>query len=232
MENELEEKINFVELLKTKGELFHLIYEYNMIPAGYMHKSWIEPIIPNHLLTRLFKSKRGLKKLSKLILQHSQLKHDFFYGFYEPKYRLALLPVEILKTLTFYGGIALNYKEIKTVIDKERKEKIIEKIGKKGYRFAVVNSPLLIGNLEQKIKMKIQWDDLKRFLQDCGEAFFLTAYANDSQHVYKRVLLKFKKNLNPHNRFLESDIDPLNIFSFFIRIMKQVVDRRWQLLVL
>jgi len=232
MEREFNQKINFIELLKTKAELFYLIYEFYLLPASYMHKSWLEPIIPNHLLTRLSKSKRGLKKLSKLILQHSKLKQDFFYGIYEPKYRMALLPVDILKTLTFYGGIALNHREIKTVIDKGRKERIIEKIGEQGYRFAVVNSPLLIGNIEQKIKIRIQWNDLKCFIQDCGAAFFLSAYKNDQKHIYKRVSLKFKKDLNPDNRFFEGDIDPLNISSFFIRIMKQVVDRRWQLLVL
>ncbi|WP_419658341.1 type III secretion system cytoplasmic protein, YscK [Desulfosarcina variabilis str. Montpellier] len=230
MKKESDRKNDYVKLIKNKNELFHLIYEFNMAPTSYAHMSWIAPIISNHWFTRLSKSKRGLKKLSKLILQHHNLDQDFYYNFYEKKYRLALLPCDVLKKLTFYGGLALWHKEIKTCISKNRKVKIVEKIGDSAYRFATVSSPLLVGNLMPKPDTIIQSDDPKRFLQECGSAFLLFAYKNEQNSFYKRLLLKFPKDINIDlvDNFLEFGIDPSIILTFFLRIMKHVIDTRWQ----
>lgn len=229
MKNELLAKNDLVKIFKKKGML-RLIYEFNMMPAGYAHKSWIEPVISNSFFVRTSNSKRVCKKTSKLILQYYGLNKDFFYDFSELKNRLALLPAEILNTLSLYGGIALNLKEIKTIIDK-RKNKIIDTIGEKGLRFAIFGLPLLVGNLVPKTNKSIQWDDPIKFLQKCGQSFYLTAYANDPKQLYNRLLLKFPKDLEPDRNSFEYEIDPSSIGPFFIRIAKHVVDRRWQQLV-
>lgn len=225
-------KNDVIEIIKTKNELLRLIYDFNMNPACYAHRSWIERSIPISLYNRISNSKRGKKKLSNLILRHNDICQDFYCDFLEPKKRLVLLPAEVLNVLTFYGGIALSHTAIKTVIDKIQKEKIIKNIGKQGFQFAISNAPLLIGNIIPKTKTKIHWDDLQRFLQEYGTAFFLSAYSNEPENLYKRLLLKFPMDVGQNINFLEYEFDPSNICFLFLRIMKHVVDQRWQKLVM
>jgi hypothetical protein len=225
-------KTDFVELFKAKSQSLRLIYEFNRIPAGYAHSSWIEQVVPFNLFRRIQKSRRGILKLSYLLLKHYNLDQTFHYDFFDSKYRLALLPADVLRTMTFYGGIALNHKEVRSVIDKKEKRAMIDGIGEQGYRFACTHAPLIIGNLENKYKLKFSLDHFSNVIQECGINLFLSAFSNDPEALYKRILLKFQKDIAQESFSRDTANDSLKISSFFIRIMRQVVDRRWQQFVL
>ena len=166
------------------------------------------------------------------MIRKYNLKGEFYYDFKETGYRLLLLPSDVLTNLTLYCGIAIYHNEIKTVIDKTQKEIIIDSIGVNGYRFAIDSASLLVGNFQSKLKLKYGWGDLAYFLRKCGTNLFLSAFKNIPEYIYRRIQLKFDKEVVDDEVFPEYDIEPLKIMVFFIRIMKQIVDRQWQQIVL
>jgi hypothetical protein len=217
--------------IKNKKELIYPIYEFNMLPAYYIDRSWLDPIIPNTILTPIVNSRRGLRQLSALILEYYNLKHSFFFEFNDPIHRYALLPNDILIQLTFDCAIALNHRAIKSVIDKHQKTRLMDCIGEKGYRFAVDMASLITGNLSNNIESEIVWDNLYSYFYNYGVSFFLSCYSNVPKHFLKRLSFKFNRNLHQDNSSLNININESLKKSIIKRIMKQTIDKQWQQLV-
>ena len=226
MKYDLIEKSRLVSVIEKK-DFLRLIYEFNRIPASYIHSSWIEPMMPYNLFLRISETKRGLIRISKLISEKYNLEQDFYSDFYESRYRWALLPSDVLHTLTLFGGIALNHQKIRALIRKDDKKTFIDNIGEQGYRFAVDSASLLIGNIGNQVRFTGQWENLKSYVEKCGVRLFLSAFENVPEHIFLRLLLKFDKNHVENNDVLKHNLDPSMTFAFFIRIVKQVVDRQW-----
>jgi hypothetical protein len=225
-------KMNLRDEIRSNKKLIGLMCEFNYNLACYTHKSWIEDIMPYEIFKSLKMSEKGKKKLSKSILKHNKLNKEFINNTIDRRYRLALLPYNILKKLTFYGGIAINYREIKKIIEKKKKESIVKNLGEHGYRFAVESSPLLLGKLDLKINTHLNWERLSCDIQECGNIFFLKSYEESSVQLYKRLILKFPKNIG-HNKITFKDkIHADSILSFYLRIFRQIGDEQWQRFVL
>jgi hypothetical protein len=184
--NQSNKREDLKTIYREKKDMFGLAYEFNMLPARYIHRSWIESYIPFNIFKSVAKSERGAEKLSNLILAHYKLNYEFYYEFYDPSLRFALLPSEIISKLALYSGIALNYKFITKAIDKQKKTKIIESIGQHGYRFAVTHAPLLVGEIKIDINLQPTRDDYKGFVEKCGAIYFLSSLAHAPRSLISR----------------------------------------------
>jgi hypothetical protein len=196
-----------------------------MLPAKYIEKSWLDSIIPDHLLIPIQNSTRGVRQLSEIILQSYGLNGSFFFEFDDPLFHYALLPNNVLIKLSFYSAIALNHNEIKTVIDKDKKKTLIDCIGYRGYQFALEKASLLIGDINNDHNYGIIWDNLTSYFYNYGVSFFLSCYSNSPKSFYNRLLLKFKKNIIQDILPINIDIENSLKWSIIKRIMRHSVEK-------
>lgn len=221
------EPIALKALFRNKKGLFGLVYEFNLLPAGYIHKSWIESLIPYALFQQLTQSKRGAQKLSRLILAHNHLDRDFFYDFGEPFFRLALLPPDIIEKLTLYCGIVLNHANISAVIERRLQEKIKDNIGQEGLLFAQKKAPLLLGNHSRLDNPALFKGNIKEFLINCGSAYFLSNFADAPESLLKRLLWKFPRKISRHQDLFYWSQNAKNQWLLLRRIIKHTIEVKW-----
>lgn len=217
-------KLNSSENIRN---LIFPIYEFNLLPATYIDRSWLDHIFPDHLLISIQSSTRAVSHLSELILKYYDLKGSFFSEFDSPIFRYALLPSNVLTKLTFYCAIALNHNEIKTVIDRDKKNTLIDCIGYQAYQFALEKASLLLGDFNNNHKSGIMWDNLTAYFYNYGILFFLSCYSNSPKSFYKRLIFKFKKNIIQDNFLPNINIEDSIKCSIIRRIMKHSVEKRW-----
>jgi hypothetical protein len=214
-------------LFRRKKELFGLVYEFNLLPAEYIHRTWINTFISPILFEKIIQSKKGITALSQWILTQNNLSQDYYYDFIKPLFRLALLPSEMIKKLSLYCGIALNHKYITAVINKHEKEKIIEKIGHEGYRFGVKTAPLLLGNYKSFTEALSAKEDIKAFLERCGTIYFLESFSRAPRSLFKRLVFKLPKDII-QNQDLSFSSQEENLHWLFLRrILKHAIDPKW-----
>jgi hypothetical protein len=214
-------------LYRDKKELFGLVYEFNMLPAGYIHRTWIESIIPYPLFQKLINSKRGLEKLSRLILERNQLIDEFHYDFLDPSLRLALLPRKVIEKLILYCGIALNHVNITAAIGRIKQKEIIECIGRKGYLFAAKEAPLLVGNREI---LKGAWPaqlDVGGFIESCGAAYLLSSLAHAPRPLFIRLMLKLPKHVSQKQQLVQLKQKANQRWLLLRRILMHAIEPQW-----
>jgi hypothetical protein len=213
-------------LYKEKKQCLGWLYQFNLLPAIYIHNTWIaDDIYP--FFVKLSKSVRGKERLSQWILKKYKLDRTFYYDFSHPLLRLSLLPKEPMSRLILYCGIALNHKHISAVIDKEKKEHITRSIGVAGYHFAVKSVPLLMGKNSPHTKVNLQQVDIKSFFQKCGAAYLLSALAYAPEAVFNRLRLKFPKNIGQSQELFYHNQSIKHRWWFLKRILLHVIDPKW-----
>lgn len=214
-------------LFREKKEMFGLVYKFNLMPAKYIHRTWIDALISPLLFEKMTLSKRGTEKLSQWILTQYNLNQDYYYNFVDPLFRLALLPNEVIYKITFYCGVALNYKNITAIIDKSKKEEIINEIGLEGYHFGVKKAPLLLGNRKILVKAWSVKDDVKSSIERDGVTYFLASFSQAPKTIFKRLLLKFPKEICKNQDSFYLGREESNHWLFLRRILKHAIEPKW-----
>ena len=213
-------------LFRRKKELFGLVYEFNLLPANYIHESWIKSFISTILLKKITESKRGREILSQWILAQNNLNQDYYYNFTDPLLRLALLPSEMMNKISLYCGIALNHKNITGIIDKRKREKIVESIGQDGYQFGIKIAPLLVGNRTNPVSLSIK-GGFKKHLEKCGATYLLYGFSRAPRPLFKRLTLKLPKDIS-FNQNLSSQSKKNNYnLLLFKKILKYGINPEW-----
>jgi hypothetical protein len=217
-----------LSLFREKKDLFGLVYKFNLMPAEYIHRTWIETFIPPILFEKITQSEKGTEKLSQWLLERFNLNNDYYYDFVDPLFRLALLPNDVISQITLYCGVALNYKNITAVIDKSKKEEIINNIGIESYRFGIRRAPLLLGNGKILAEPWSEKDDVKSHIQRYGAAYFLTSFARAPKSIFKRLILKFPKEICKNRDLFYTGQKESNQWLFLRRILKHAIGPTWQ----
>ena len=213
-------------LFRKKKELFGLVYEFNLLPADYIHKSWIDSFISPILYKKITQSKIGRETLSQWILVQNNLKRNYYYDFIDPLFRLALLPPEMIKKLSLYCGIALNHKNITSVIDKRKKEKILVSIGQDGYQFGIKIAPLLVGNRVNPVPLAIKVG-FKKHMEKCGAAYLLSGFSHTPKSLFKRLVLKLPKDTSFNKDLSSQNKDNKYNLLLLKRILKYGINSEW-----
>lgn len=214
-------------LFREKKELFGLVYEFNLMPAVYIHKSWMSPSIPPPLFNKITQSKRGIEKLSQWILAQYDISQNYYYDFIDPLFRLALLPSEVIYRITLYCGVTLNHKNLTAIIDRSKKEEIINSIGIEGYHFGIKKAPLLLGNRKIFAKAWSANDDVKSYIERYGAAYFLGAISQAPKSIFKRLVLKFPKKISENQDLFYIGREESNHWLFLRRILKHAIEPKW-----
>lgn len=214
-------------LLHNRSEMFHLIHQFNVHPAGYAHPTWLEAVAPPALCDRLVKTRRGVSRLSKLLLQHHGLHRSTCYDFEHRWWRLALLPAKVLAQLTFFCGLAALHRQIAVIVDKQTLAQVKACLNQTDYLFAVKRSPLFIG---QNHGLALDWDgssDIGGLARQYGTAYFLSHFHDAPTAVTARLAFKFPRSL-PHMRVRRPA--GTNGWQLFKRILIHEIAPRWQTL--
>ena len=64
------------------------------------------------------------------------------------------------------------------------------------------------------------------------DILFLMSLADSPEQIYKRVSLKFPKDINKDSLIFNENIEANSIISFYKRILRQTGDRQWKRFVL
>ncbi len=214
-------------LCQERGTLFGLICRFNLLPAVYIHPTWVADEVDYCLFFRLAQSQRGMVKLSQWILDKHQLSHDAHLDFGDPLFRLALLPPEMMLSFTLYCGIALNHSSIIAVIDRDERQDIITSIGMDGYHFAVKSAPLLMGENETFAASHHSRVDRKTYYQHCGAAYLLSSFTHAPRALLQRLCFKFPKDINQQQHLFLINQSVRYRWPFLKRIFLHVIDPKW-----
>lgn len=214
------------EMLAAEGTgLFHLVHQFNVHPAAYAHPSWFEPYVPPEIFRRLQKSRRGVSRLSKMLLREKKLCRDTCYVFDSPWWRFALLPANVLLKLTRYCGLASMHRQISAIVDRNHLSYIKKSLGEKDYLFTIKRAPLLIG---REHGIDLRWNghcDVGQLAGQYGIAYFLSHFREAPRAITARVALKFSRS---HEAVAVNRGTGESGWRLFKRILIHEIEPRWQ----
>lgn len=211
-------------LLAGGNTRFHLIHQFNIHPAAYAHPSWFAEIEPN-LLRCLVNTRRGISRLSAMLLKQYDLDGDTCYDFEYPWWRFALLPADVLSKLTRYCGLVSLHRQIASFVDKRALRRIKESLGEQDYVFAVKRVPLLAG---RKHGADLRWNgrfDIGRLARQYGRAYFFSHFSGAPRAITGRLAFKFPPSRYERTLFKAPQV---NGWQLFKRILIHEIEPRWQ----
>lgn len=212
-------------LLAGDNTRFHLIHQFNIHPAAYAHPSWLEAFLPPQLFRCLGNTRRGISRLSTILLREQDLDKDTCYDFEYPWWRFALLPADVLSKLTLYCGLVSLHRQIASLVDKGALRRVKESLGEQDYVFAVKRAPLLVG---QKHGAHLRWNghfDIARLARQYGTAYFFSHFSEAPRAITGRLAFKFPRSRNKYTIFKASQA---NGWQLFKRILIHEIESRWQ----
>ena len=214
-------------LFRSGNGLFGWVHRFNSQPAAYAHPSWFDASVPPELFNVLRRTRRGVNRLSKILLEQNGLCDEACYDFNPPQWRFALLPAEVIQDLTFYCGLAFQHRRIAGMVDKTVLTGLKESIGERAYAFAIKRAPLLIG---RKRGIDLQWDgssDFGMFARRYGAVYFLSHFRESSRAIAVRLSFKFSRVIA---RTVVDRPPDGSGWQLFKRILLHEIEPRWQTL--
>lgn len=212
-------------LLSEGNGLFHLIHQFNVHPATYAHPSWFMPSITPELLQRLQKTRRGIARLSTILLRREKLCNNTCYDFEYPWWRFALLPANVLYKLTLYCGLASMHRQIAAMVDRTHLSQIKKSLGEKDYIFAVKRAPILTG---KQHGMELCWNghcDVGQLAGQYGIAYFLSHFSDAPRAITTRLSFKFSQSQESVTVNRGTGKSGWRLFK---RILIHEIEPRWQ----
>jgi hypothetical protein len=127
-------------LIKNKI-LFRRIHEFNTLPQKYIHRSWLEELIPQNLNFNWQSCKRTEERMALFLGKKMGNLND--YDFRESSKRIVLLDHDDILKLSEYAGLALASEEIRCTIQKKQLEKFRQELGEEKIKFVYERAQLL-----------------------------------------------------------------------------------------
>lgn len=185
-------------LYRSNNRLLCLIYEFNFFPTRYMHRDWVEELLPDGygtLYEKLLANPRAERRLSEFILAGRNIEGGPFHDFQELSHRFALLDPDSLGQLLLYTGIATGARWISHQIERTAVALLKESLGEKGYLFALKKAPFLIGNASFPSTRPEQNDKLLSFLLASAVQCLKLCLHDAPSSLVQRMLLKLPREL-------------------------------------
>jgi hypothetical protein len=212
-------------MFRSGTDLAAEVHRFNRHPAAYAHPTWFGPLLDRRLLAPLRSSRRGVKRLSDLLLAHHDLSDDRWYDFGLRRWRFALLPPDTLLKLVDCCGLAFQHRRIAATVERSARSRLVRQIGKAAYVFALKRAPLILGHLQNEAPT---WDGqtaFGRFVRQSGADYFLAHFQAAPTAIAARLAFKFPRDLvgEATGRPPGSEGWPL-----FHRILRHELNPKWQ----
>lgn len=210
--------------IERDDNLFAQIYNFNQLISKYIEPTHVVDF-PN--LAKYWdgfkKIKRVQKNLSALLLKYFNLENKTFYGFEDPRLRIALLDVHTLNNLLLYTGAVLYSERISKIILKKDLLLLKESIGEEIYFFATKKASLLIG-FAPKINLITDTPISKETLLEAGKETLQICLAQEDPGLTKRLILKFPKNISWNFEVPVSEEQKTKAWNFLYKILIKEVN--------
>jgi hypothetical protein len=213
------------KMFQGDPDFARLVYQFNVYPAVYAHPEWFSDFLPDHLLGCFRKTRRGMRRLSGLLLKAHGMEGETWYDFSQPWWRFALLPPGIIDTLAMYGGLALAHRRIATMVDKAALTRLKGSIGERAYRFAVKRASLIVGRPRQIDMDGLGQEDLGFHFRRLGTTRFLSQFKNAPTVIAARLAFKFSPDMSCASVSQVTDEADRSLFK---RILIHEIDSKWQ----
>jgi hypothetical protein len=221
-------------LYQNKNRLFYLIYEFNILPARFIHDSWISELAEWGVDKRLFHTlrdgSRAEVRLSRLILMKRGVHQDYFFDFQEPPKRLALLDGNTLQKLLFYTGLTLSARSISREIERTKVAALKKVLGEPAYLFAMKKAPLLIGSQDFTDVTLGEPEALPSILSERGTHCLKSCFGEAPPSLTQRMLLKLPRKFSTYwttEETLSQEISA-GAWSILKRVLLQEVNPQWR----
>ena len=213
------------KMFRSDAGLTRMVHSFNVYPAAYAHPGWFSALLPEHLLDRLRKTRRGARRLSDLLLETNGLSKETWYDFSHLWWRFALLPPRVIDMLITYCGLAFAHRRVATLVDQSALARLKRSIGEPAYQFAVKRAPLMVGRHRGMDSAGADHDDLGNHVRQLGAAYFLSHFNDAPTAIAGRLAFKFAPAMAGAavNRTWDEAGWPL-----FKRILVHEIDPQWQ----
>lgn len=214
------------DIIGRRDPLLPAMIEFNLRPARYIHRSWIDHLIDAPLLLKLKAVPRAEKRLSSLILAEFNLHQDPIYDFEQHHRRAALLDTDALTRLVYLTGIALNAADIARVIEKKPLLALRNTIGEPAYLFALKKAPFLLGQLDPKFKRDGD-QDYRSHAMNCGILCLQACYREEPAGLLRRLYFKFPKDTFTDAGSQPEGLDQAGAWRILRKVLIQEVKPEW-----
>lgn len=195
-------KAFFMNLLREQPSWIRLIVEFNLLPACYIHRTWVEHLATPELFEALKLQPRARARLSRMLLSEYGLERAYCFDFEEKRRRVALVDGPTLEKLLWFAGIVLNAAKIVRTVDRASVLMYRKALGSEGYFFAVKRAPFLVGPHATALGESDSGDDFRMHIMSCGAACLAACMAGDPPALKDRLRLKLPKEYASHFRGL------------------------------
>lgn len=204
--------------------LFNSIYRFNEMISEYVEKS--------HILTIPFLAnqwedfvpiRRIRERLSRFLLKHFNLENQPFYGFEDPRLRIALLEGETLNKLLIHAGAIIYSERMSKLIMKKDVTALKESIGEDMYFFASKKASLLTGYAPRINLPENTTIITKEALFEVGQQCLQMCLANEDERLLKRLILKFPKEIKWDFQSTDAEEQKTKAWNYLYRILTKEV---------
>ncbi|MGL4722509.1 MAG: SctK family type III secretion system sorting platform protein [Desulfovibrionaceae bacterium] len=144
----------FRDKIHERHPLVPLILEFNLRRAKDIHPSHYrgigEVLFSRGFLSPIMNSRRSVQYLTRhqnVLIGKRAKKFTWFTDFGPIENRIALLPADILETVSIYLGMVIFHDTIKKVVLREGVHFLYEEFGKKATQFGIRRAPLFLHNI-------------------------------------------------------------------------------------
>lgn len=217
-------------MIRDRHVLLPLIYEFNRMPARYIHYSRVNRYtkMDESGFTALVQNSRAEKILSGIILEKAGLTGLYHWDFDQRHHRLALIDGAGLARLLRLAGLAVNSDQIIRVIRKKSLLDLKKSIGVTAYLFALKKAPFLIGRKTFSfVRMQRDFSVFNEYSTECGAKCLGACLSGAPRAMTLRLGLKLPAGMA---RFLEEPYPQAErkaAFSVLKKILIREVDPQW-----
>lgn len=172
----------------------NLIYEFNYLPARYLHDSWWVDIPNGNVLKLLRDNQRIENRLSEIIINYFKINGEYSFDFDDHLDAIGLQPVNEINELLDYLGLLYAGHQINQIIIKGKLLEYEELLGKEKYKFARDVAPAIrtsIGISNPILSVKL--DQFLPALQTVGMNILSKALSEKNILFKSRLALKIGK---------------------------------------
>ncbi len=125
------------------------LIEFNLLPARYIHSSWLKAVPEGDLVTKLASFPDTERHISKYLLKFFNLNSAYSYQVDPDLIEILMLPSENIIDLVFFTGTLINRERIKHLIDGKQVRSIQALMGDQLYYSALRLLLPELGNLKR-----------------------------------------------------------------------------------
>lgn len=193
--------------------LFSRMYGFNYKLAEYVHPSHlVDDDGVKEVMERVKGIRRVEGKLSEYLLKRLGFEGIGYFGFEDPRLRLALMEPEVLMKLLMYAGAGYYSSKISKVIKKEKLLYLKEGLGEEIYFFATKRAAL-VRALAPSIDVEGEGSREDVFM--AGKRVLEICLADEHSKILRRLELKFPAGMK---------------WDFGISVREEEKTRAWQYL--